>query len=210
MYKPNRIGTPCHPVIDLDSQTTDAAAITTAAYNAALNVYLSSSNVGSNTEGFMTYYKTTNAITIPTITHHSVGMVLKPLSSIKAGIDNLLIEFTGSCDHTGPGSTALLWKSYIPFIGVIDSALTPAAGYDATNNAVSKYNLLPCERHSSGSSWNTCIVLKDVVSSFDRDDYICLGAVFRNVAASTASLDYPYITMSARYNLRPIPLTERA
>jgi hypothetical protein len=206
MYKTNRIGP--WPVVDLAmivNEEASASLTMTGIEDFALDTYLEAENLGSGKECQSNIcFTSTNSLgagdCLP------VGMAMIPPSSIHDQMQNFIIEFSGvACI---PNEADIV---SVPFVGVIDNALTPTAGQHATNNVLKNHILLPdMTNFASGCSWNLNIVIDDLVGSFDRDDYIVCGYQIMNLGSSSQSLYFVRSSMQCRYNLSSIPLFERS
>jgi hypothetical protein len=201
MYKTDRLGP--WPIIDLGHNvSSDASA---ASYGSAteLNVFLESTALGGDSIAYMNL-EMDSSISISNDANHSIGVLLQPLSSVSSTISQIMIELSGICIAYNAA-----YLPYMPFIGTIDKSLTPAAGYDATNNVCSNYALLPFRGVSHSTCVNTNIVLADIITGIDNDDYIVAGWTFFNTNTGSIAISNIRSTLSCRYNRGGININER-
>lgn len=198
MYKTNLIGP--WPIIDLGaSKSIRTDAMVETAGNGALEVLLDTANLGGNSEAFVNNNYGPNPSGIWTPTAHknvSFGVLLQPLSS--AGIDEETPVYVDLNISTCLATDEYAGKGHevIPFIGLIDSGLTPTDGWDAVNNLVTDYVVLPRVGFES-ASLNTQILVKDIVSgSIPDDQYVCVGFYIKGSGDTNSYMDY---CISARY-----------
>lgn len=202
MYTINQKGP--WPIIDIGAATNNRSdTLTYSADGAALNVLLDTANLGSKSEAFVTNCMTVDPNPGFLSENCSFGVLLQPLMNVSNQDEPIYLDInikavwdmTDSTTDSGAGNA-------VPFIGLIDSALSPADGWDGTNNLVSKYHAITGNVESNCLDVNTQILLKDVVSgSIPNDDYVCVGFYLRGLGQTFTNLHY---TINARYSQRLI------
>lgn len=208
MYKRDHSGP--WPQIDIGAAhtvRTDAAAYSAA--GAALNVMFDTANLGGNNSAFISnFYFKTGGYT-PTINQHqSFGVLLNSLDSLPSYNegDNVLVDISMTArilidEYAGKGPAMFAW------IGYLDSGLTPSDGWDAVNNLVTNYHLLPASTTDDCLDVSTHVILTDILSgAFVEDEKIAIGFT----AIQTADTNYGFqYTINAEYGTAPKAIYKR-
>lgn len=190
-YKMNKIGP--WPIIDVASaKYVQATAATTTAVNAPIRPYLTTANLGSQSEAYLNMLINLNQ-SVPTFARASYGIILKPSELV----GNIVLDVSGYVSHSQ--ETDFL-RHFV--VGYLDGS-TPTAGFSA-NNDVTDFHVIPDSisgKHDFSSTICTQIILKSIVSSeLSSTDYLFVGWSLFNNSAATASTSYVDMTISARYS----------
>jgi len=205
MYSHNEIGP--WPIVDLAHSKvtrTDTQAISL--IGSPLNVLLDTVNLGGSSEAFINNYydgASGTGVTIANTQQMAFGVLLKPMDFNEdrpVYVDVSIKAQYWEDEYEGKGSTACA------FIGLIDSGLSPTDGFDATNNKVTDYMLIPALSGDNNIDLTDQICIKNIVSSgLINDQYLCVGFVIRN-GTTAETIDY---MISARYAYQPFNTFKR-
>lgn len=201
MYKYSNIGP--WPILDIGQPIQDSTTslVATAVQN-PLQPFLHTENLGGSDEAYVTQRHYDSAGSLTAYQAFSWGVLLKPFSSVGVSSTvplylDIYININALVNESSTSPCNLF-----AFVGTVDKALTPSAGYDAVNNLVADYALLPMQSIDTNvAAIATQVLLKDIVSGgLDEDDYIAVGVgILNGQGPASLTCKGMYGTISARY-----------